>query len=113
MKPGRRAPEKTFTCAHCQQVVAEVAPGARPRSHCPHCLWSLHVAHMDMSSGTACRGAMEPVGLLTQAGGEWSLVHLCRQCGATQTHSIAVDDDATALLTVDIRRSAQYVHLNS
>ncbi len=62
------------------------------------------MGHAEPVSGVQCGGQMEPVGVITQAGGEWSLVHQCRQCNATQEHSIAVDDDGAALLTLASRR---------
>jgi ribosome biogenesis GTPase / thiamine phosphate phosphatase len=102
--PGRSVSEKSFICGHCKRPVPAVAPGARPRSHCPHCLWSLHVESDEIESASQCRGQMEPVGVSTQAGGEWSLVHHCRQCHATQVNTIAVDDNATALLQVAVAR---------
>lgn len=105
IKPGQRVLENTFICEYCRRRVPAVAPGARPRSHCPHCLWSLHVQHEPASRGTTCRGLMEPVEVSTQSSGAWSLVHHCRQCHATQVNSIAVDDNGAALLTIAARRA--------
>ena len=101
--PEQRAPDDTFVCKHCGQRVSAVAPGARRRSHCPHCLWSLHVEAHPAGAKTDCRGAMEPVGVSLQPGGEWSLVHRCRQCEATLVHSVAVDDNGAELLSVGVR----------
>ena len=98
---GPAARTETFTCEHCRREVPAVAPGTRPRSHCPHCLWSLHVEPAD------CKGEMEPVAVSTQPGGAWSLVHRCRRCATTHVHSIAVDDNGAALLTIATRRRAQ------
>lgn len=102
---GPFAPKTTFICGHCKKRVPAVAPGARPRSHCPHCLWSLHVQDDKAESAGQCQGQMEPVGVSTQAGGEWSLVHHCRQCHVTQVNTIAVDDNAAALLAIGSRRA--------
>lgn len=101
--PGRRVPEETFVCGHCGQRVPAVAPGARSRSHCPHCLWSLHTPAGAGETPAACNGAMEPVGVAVQSGGEWSVVHRCRRCNITQVHAVTVDDNGAALLTVALR----------
>lgn len=104
IKPGPRVPENTFLCEHCKRLVPAVAPGARPRSHCPHCLWSLHVRTDSADRHADCCGLMEPVGVSTQAGGAWSLLHHCRQCDTTQANAVAVDDNGSVLLTVATRR---------
>jgi hypothetical protein len=109
MTGEQQALQSVFVCGHCGKSVSVAAPGARQRSHCPHCLWSLHVARSAGQVGTPCRGQMEPVGVLTQAGGEWSLVHHCRRCNTTQMHCIAVDDNAAALLTIAARRASAAV----
>ncbi len=89
---------ETFICEHCGRAVPAVAPGARRRSHCPHCLWSLHV--QTQPERTDCSGPMEPVAVSTESGGTWSLVHRCRRCATTHVHPIAVDDNGAALLTI-------------
>ncbi len=50
---------ETFICGHCKRPVSAVAPGARPRSHCPHCLWSLH---LDDRPGDRAAGDRPPLG---------------------------------------------------
>lgn len=104
---GPAARTETFTCEHCHREVPALAPGTRPRSHCPHCLWSLHVEPGQPNHSTDCKGQMEPVAVSTQPGGAWSLVHRCRRCATTHVHSIAVDDNGAALLTIATRRATQ------
>jgi hypothetical protein len=91
---------ETFTCKHCGREASAVAPGARHRSHCPHCLWSVHVEAEIADPQKGCRGTMEPVGVSLQPGGAWSVVHRCRWCQATFVHSAAVDDNGAALLLI-------------
>jgi hypothetical protein len=100
---GPTARKETFTCEHCGREVPAVAPGTRPRSHCPHCLWSLHVEPAAANKVASCKGQMEPVAVSTEPGGAWSLVHRCRRCATTHVHSIAVDDNGAALLTIGSR----------
>jgi hypothetical protein len=100
---GPVARSQTFTCEHCGREVPAVAPGTRPRSHCPHCLWSLHVEPATANKPVACKGQMEPVAVSTEPGGAWSLVHRCRRCATTHVHAIAVDDNGAALLTIGSR----------
>lgn len=109
MLSGGVARSETFVCEHCKRQVSAVAPGAQLRTHCPHCLWSLHTDSGE-SGGHAdrCNGHMEPVAVLLEPQA-WSLIHQCRQCEATQTHAIAVDDNAAALLAIAGRRTAQPV----
>ena len=94
---------ETFICQHCKRPVSAVAPGARPRSHCPHCLWSLHVDAAAAEQKHRCGGTMEPMGVSLEAGGAWSIVHRCRRCQTTFVHSAAVDDDGAALLMISVR----------
>jgi len=98
---------ETFVCKHCGKPVSAVAPGARLRSHCPHCLWSLHVDADAADPSHRCGGTMEPIGVSLQAGGAWSIVHRCRRCHATFVHSAAVDDNGAALLFAGLRPAGQ------
>jgi len=101
--PGPPPRAETFVCKHCKRPVSVVAPGARLRSHCPHCLWSLHIEAHPASPRRRCGGTMEPVGVSLRTGGVWSIVHRCRRCQATFVHSAAVDDDGAALLMISLR----------
>lgn len=101
--PGQTR-DNTFICKHCGREVSAVAPGARLRSHCPHCLWSLHAA--DDARQAACLGRMAPVALSLHADA-WSVVHRCQTCAATQVHSIAVDDNGGVLLAIAVSRPSR------
>ena len=98
---------ETFVCEHCKRPVSAVAPGARLRSHCPHCLWSLHVDAEAAGRQHRCGGTMEPIGVSLQPGGAWSVVHRCRRCHKTFVHSAAVDDNGAALLFAGLRPVSQ------
>jgi hypothetical protein len=99
------ADQDSFPCAHCGRPVPRRAPGTRHRNHCPHCLWSLHVAESREQDDreSACLGEMEPIAVSAQRDGEWSIVHRCTRCANIKTNRIAGDDDSLLLLTLALR----------
>jgi hypothetical protein len=80
-----------FTCAVCGAAVLPLANGSF-RSHCPECLWSLHVDVIPGDRASDCGGLMEPVALEGAASAGWSIVHVCRRCGARRRNRSAEDD---------------------
>ena len=97
--------EADFPCGKCGKLVQQNAVGTRNRNHCPHCLWSLHVANertQDDRTST-CHGLMEPIAISTQRDGEWSLVHRCEKCSNVKTNRIAGDDDTILLLCLALQ----------
>ena len=60
---------------------------------------------MDVRPGdrrSGCRSRMEPIAVSVRNGGEWSLVHRCRQCGRIVVNRIAGDDNEVALLSIAV-----------
>ncbi len=53
--------------------------------------------------GALCGGAMEPIAIWVQPGGEWSLVHRCSSCGSLRCNRIAADDNEFALASLAAR----------
>jgi ribosome biogenesis GTPase len=106
-KSAPAAGNQGFVCAHCGQPVPGSAAGTMHRNHCPRCLWSLHLDLRPGDRRSGCRGAMEPVAVWIQRGGEWSLIHRCRDCGAMRTNRIAGDDNELALMSLAVRPLAQ------
>lgn len=96
-----------FICRRCASVVPAGASGTAHRDHCPRCLWSLHV---DLHTGdrqSTCRGLMEPIAVSVRRGGEWVIIHRCRECGGLRANRIAGDDNELALLSLAVRPLAQ------
>ena len=105
-RSGRRAdlpPDQPFICEHCRQTVPGSAPGTAHRNHCPRCLWSLHVDLRPGDRRCGCRGQMEPIAVWVRPGGEWAIVHRCRQCTALRINRIAGDDSDLALISLAVR----------
>lgn len=95
--------DEAFTCAHCGQMIPDVALGTSQRNHCPHCLWSLHVDIKPGDRRSFCRGPMEPVALWVLEDGEWRLIHRCTSCGVLKANRIAGDDSNPEVATIAAR----------
>jgi len=50
---------------------------------------------------------MEPIAVSVRRGGEWVIIHRCRECGALRANRIAGDDNELALLSLAVRPLAQ------
>lgn len=93
------ARNEPFKCEHCGREVSPIRFGGSYRNHCPFCLWSKHVdGDVPGDRASSCQGLMEPIGVTTKSGGEFTLVHQCIKCGFRRLNRIAGDDD-TGLLT--------------
>jgi hypothetical protein len=88
-----------FVCENCGKQIGPIVYGGSYRNHCPFCLYSKHVdGGVPGDRANRCQGLMEPVGVKTKSGGEFTLVHRCVKCGFERLNRIAGDDD-TNLLT--------------
>jgi ribosome biogenesis GTPase / thiamine phosphate phosphatase len=103
--PGDARPAG-FLCGHCGQEVTASAPGTEHRNHCPQCLWSRHLDLKPGDRAAACGGTMEPFAVSVRGGGEWALLHRCRECGTIKANRIAGDDNELALLSLAARPMA-------
>lgn len=87
-----------FICERCGKEVGPIIYGGSYRNHCPFCLWSKHVdSDIPGDRANSCLGMMEPVGVTTKRGGEYSLVLKCIVCGFQRLNRIAGDDDTDIL----------------
>jgi hypothetical protein len=93
----------TFLCDHCGVAVAPPEMGSHHRNHCPRCLWSIHVDIRPGDRRSACRGAMEPIGIWIRENREWALIHRCSRCGTLKANRIGADDDEVALFALAAR----------
>ncbi|MFA5811746.1 MAG: RNHCP domain-containing protein [bacterium] len=84
-----------FVCGHCGR---EVPPTAHttPRSHCPFCLWSMHVDINPGDRANKCRGMMRPIGIYTHARKEYIILHQCMRCGERMRAKAIFSDDNAA-----------------
>lgn len=101
------SPRPTFTCRSCGMTVPTLGGGTQHRNHCSFCL---HSVHLDIEPGdrsAACGGVMEPISVWVRKGGEWAIVHRCRQCGQLSSNRIAADDNETLLLSMAVRPLGQ------
>jgi hypothetical protein len=77
------------------------------RNHCPQCLWSRHLDTHPGDRRAGCGSKMEPVAVSLRAGGEWSLIHRCVNCGILHENRIAGDDNVMVLMSLAARPLAQ------
>lgn len=95
--------EEGFQCKVCGAFVSPEGAGSRHRNHCPKCLSSLHLDEEPGDRASLCHGVMEPVSVWVRKGGEWAVIHRCRQCGALHSNRIAADDNPALLFSLAVR----------
>ena len=78
-----------FNCLVCGHDVAPLETGFR--SHCPQCLWSLHVDEIPGDRASPCNGLMRPIAV-EQEHADWYVVHLCEMCGVRKRNRLALHD---------------------
>ncbi len=100
---NRDTVEPAFRCIRCDLTVSADAPGTDHRNHCPTCLWSRHLDMRPGDRAAACGGGMEPIAVAARRGGEWGLIHRCKECGAVRVNRIAGDDNAALLVSLAAR----------
>ncbi len=93
----------SFACRNCGAQVPLVGAGSRHRNHCPNCLHTIHLDDMPGDRQSDCGGVMEPVAVWVRKGGEWAIVHRCRDCGALSSTRIAADDNPMLLISIAAR----------
>src|SRR5471030_234974 len=79
-----------FTCENCNENIHPVTNG-RYRSHCPFCLYSVHLDIVPGDRKSSCRGLMKPVSLTYKSKKGWQIVHICLKCGVRSVCRIAMD----------------------
>ena len=95
--------DEGFTCAYCGKVVTTEAAGTQHRNHCPHCLHSLHLDNEPGDRASDCKGDMEPIAVWVRDGGEWAILHRCKECGVIHSNRIAADDESLALMKLALK----------
>lgn len=97
------APEEAFRCGNCGEHVIGEGAGVEHRNHCPRCLFSRHLDRTPGDRASCCNGLMEPVAVWVRKGGEWAIIHRCRECGEMSSNCIAADDNEMLLLSLAAR----------
>ncbi|MCX5673346.1 MAG: ribosome small subunit-dependent GTPase A [Planctomycetota bacterium] len=98
-----RSADESFVCASCGEQVWPEGAGTEHRNHCPKCLHSVHLDHSPGDRAACCGGLMEPVAVWVRKGGEWAIVHRCRDCGTLSSNRIAADDNEMLLLSLAVK----------
>jgi hypothetical protein len=93
----------TFVCRACGMTVVCTGAGTEHRNHCPNCLHSVHLDNVPGDRAADCGGVMEPIAVWVRNGGEWALVHRCRQCGALSSNRTAADDHELLLMSLAVK----------
>jgi hypothetical protein len=106
----KRQVEDGFQCQNCWAFVYThlVFSGVRNRNHCPYCLWSRHMDHLEPGDRlSACKAIMQPIGLTVKQRqnkyrigiyGELMLIHRCKDCSRLSINRIAADDQVEKLM---------------
>jgi hypothetical protein len=106
-QPETNYVESGFVCFNCGRAVTPDPTGTVHRNHCPWCLHSLHLDAVTGDRASRCRGVMEPVAISVLRGGEWVIIHRCKDCGALRENRIAGDDNSLALMSLAVRPVAR------
>lgn len=99
----RTACTETFECQVCGTLVVPDGAGSQHRNHCPKCLSSVHVDIEPGDRASLCKGTMEPVSVWVRKGGEWAIIHRCRECGDLSSNRIAADDNPALLMSIAVK----------
>ena len=91
------------SCKKCGEPVAPAGAGTEHRNHCPKCSTSVHVDERPGDRSSLCHGLMEPVSVWVRSGGEWAIIHRCKECGALSSNRIAADDNPMLLMSLAVR----------
>jgi ribosome biogenesis GTPase len=46
---------------------------------------------------------MDPIAVWVRKGGEWALIHKCRQCGNLSSNRVAADDNPMLLMSIAVK----------
>lgn len=107
-----RLKEEAFICAYCaaQVYTQPVISGVQNRNHCPYCLCSRHMDHLQAGDRmSVCKSIMQPIGLSAKHSrnkygratwGELMLVHRCSECGKLSINRLAADDQVERLMEI-------------
>ncbi len=93
----------SFTCRVCGRLVTPGEAGTDHRNHCPNCLSSLHVDNSPGDRESECHGVMDAVAVWVRRGGEWAIIHRCRECGKLCSNRVAADDNPMRLMALALR----------
>jgi len=93
----------SFNCKFCGRLAVSHGAGSAHRNYCPNCLSSLHLDNEPGDREADCGGIMEAIGIWVKKGGEWAIIHRCKQCGQLNTNRVAADDNPLKLMSVALK----------
>jgi hypothetical protein len=99
--------DESFQCKICDRLVVPTGAGSEHRNHCPNCLFSLHIDDEPGDRASDCGGHMEAIAIWVRKGGEWAIIHRCKQCGALKQNRIAADDNPLKLMSIALKPLAE------
>lgn len=102
-KSSNSASNRGFLCKHCGAQVTLKGAGTQHRNHCPNCLYSIHLDNLPGDRAAHCGGIMEPIGVWVRRGGEWAIIHRCKNCTALSSNRIAADDNPLGLMSLAVK----------
>lgn len=94
---------ETFECKVCGKMIIPEGAGSAHRNHCPYCLSSIHVDETPGDRASLCKGIMDAVGIWVRKGGEWAIIHRCRECGKFSSNRVAADDNQFKLMSIAVK----------
>ena len=98
-----KAANEPFICKCCGRIVVETGAGTNHRNHCPYCLTSKHLDNVPGDRNADYGGMMEPIAVWVRKGGEWTIIHRCKICGALSSNRIAADDNPLKLMSLAMK----------
>ena len=99
----RNACDDSFTCKVCGYPNTPHGAASTHRNHCYNCLSSQHVDNEPGDREADCGGIMEAIGVWVRKGGEWAIIHRCKQCGQLNSNRIAADDNPLKLMSIALK----------
>ncbi|MCL2079174.1 MAG: RNHCP domain-containing protein [Oscillospiraceae bacterium] len=93
----------SFTCKVCGYPNTPYGAGSTHRNHCYNCLSSQHIDNEPGDREADCGGIMEAIGVWVRKGGEWAIIHRCKQCGQLNSNRIAADDNPLKLMSIALK----------
>ncbi|MCL1823777.1 MAG: RNHCP domain-containing protein [Oscillospiraceae bacterium] len=99
----KNACDDSFMCKVCGRLNIPDGAASEHRNHCSNCLSSQHLDNKPGDREADCGGVMEAIGVWVRKGGEWAIIHRCKQCGHISSNRCAADDNPLKLMSVALK----------
>lgn len=94
--------KERYRCPVCGWT-PRTGEGRKDWTHCPNCLYSIHLDNSPGDRESDCHGRMEPIGVWVRKSGEWAVIHRCTVCGKIRSNRTAADDNPMKLMALAMR----------